>query len=346
MHVVRSWYIHKRPRWMRWEFMPTWLFYIPLSPMFLYLMIRGRHPAWFTAVNPKWYLGGFVGEPKIEIQQTFEDNENLFPKTLFLSKNTTFEQNMPAIQEFMQKYNLQYPVMFKPNVGEKGNGIIKVKQESQWAEIFKEPLQADFLVQEFIDLPCELGVFVIRNPKTQKPYIFSITHKTILTVIGDGKNNLKTLIETHPRAWLMRKFFFQKHAAHLNTVIPENELYEIGDLGNHCKGALFEDGSKYNTPALYEFICTVCDKNKDFHYGRIDVKMDSLTEPKQFKLIEVNGTTSESTNMYDPKYTLLDAYKISVKHWTAQADIARYNIRNGVRPVPFFKTLKLIFQHL
>lgn len=346
MRMLRSWYIHRRPRWMRWEFMPTWLFYIPLFPMFLYLMIRGRHPAWFTAVNPKWYLGGFVGEPKIEIQQTFEDNENLFPKTLFLPKKTTLEQAIPMIHEFVQKYKLQYPLMFKPNVGEKGNGIIKIKEPSQWQKIFKQPLQTDFLVQEFIDLPCELGVFVIRNPETQKPYIFSITHKTILSVTGDGKNNLKTLIETHPRAWLMRTFFFDKHTEKLNNIIPENEIYEIGDLGNHCKGALFQDGKMYNTPALYKFICDICDKNKDFHYGRVDVKMDSLTHPTKFKLIEVNGTTSESTNMYDPKYTLLDAYRISFKHWKAQADIAKHNIKNGVRPMPFIKTLKAIFEHL
>jgi len=346
MNMLRSWYIYKRPRWMRWEFMPTWLFYIPLSPMFLYLMIRGRHPAWFTAVNPQWYLGGFVGEPKIEIQATFQDHENLFPKTLFLPKNTNFTQAIPLIHDFMQKYSLHYPVMFKPNVGEKGNGIIKIKHENQWEEIFKEPLRADFLVQEFIDLPCELGVFVIRNPKTQLPYIFSITHKTILSVTGDGKNTLKTLIETHPRAWLMRKFFFHKHHQHLDKTIPENEVFEIGDLGNHCKGALFQDGSIYQTPALYEFICTVCEKNPDFHYGRIDVKMDSLTNPTRFKLIEVNGTTSESTNMYDPKYTLFDAYTISFRHWSVQADIARHNIRKGVRPMPFLKTLKAIFQHL
>lgn len=346
MNMLSQWYKHKRPRWMRWEFMPTWLFYIPLSPMFLYLMIRGRHPVWFTAVNPKWYLGGFVGEPKMEIQNTFQDAEFLFPKTLFLPKNTTFCEVMPLIHDFMQKYNLTYPLMFKPNVGEKGNGIIKVKHEAQWQNIFSQPLEADYLVQEFIDLPYELGVFVIRDPKTQVPYIFSITHKTILSIVGDGKSTLKTLIEKHPRAWLMRKFFFQKHAQYLEKIILENEVYEIGDLGNHCKGALFQDGAMYNTPALYQFICTICEKNPDFHYGRIDVKMDSLTQPTQFKLIEVNGTTSESTNMYDPKYTLLDAYKISFKHWKAQADIARYNIKKGIRPMPFFKTLKIIFHHL
>lgn len=309
-------------------------------------MIRGRHPAWFTAVNPQWYLGGFVGEPKIEIQHTFQDHEDLFPKTLFLPQNTTLSEAIPRIQDFIQKYSLTYPLMFKPNVGEKGNGIIKIKQEAQWKEILKEPLKADFLVQEFINLPCELGVFVIRNPKTQKPYIFSITHKTILSVRGDGKNTLKTLIEAHPRAWLMRRFFLEKHAHNLEMILSHDEVYEIGDLGNHCKGALFEDGEIYHTPALYEFVCMVCEKNPNFHYGRIDVKMDSLTQPVQFKLIEVNGTTSESTNMYDPRYTLLDAYRISFKHWSAQADIARHNIKGGIEPMPFFKTIRAIFQHL
>jgi hypothetical protein len=36
---------------------------------------------------------------------------------------------------------------------------------------------------------------------------------------------------------------------------------------------------------------------------------------QEFSLIEVNGAGSEPTHMYDPRHSLLNAWKEIVKHW-------------------------------
>jgi membrane protein DedA with SNARE-associated domain len=52
-------------RWMRWEFWPAWLFYLPVGVNYLWLAIRHRGFTLPTAANPGIFSGGFVGESKI-----------------------------------------------------------------------------------------------------------------------------------------------------------------------------------------------------------------------------------------------------------------------------------------
>src|SRR5262249_33785161 len=51
-------------RWMRWEFWPAWLFYLPVAVNYLRLAIKYRGFTLPTAANPSIFSGGFVGESK------------------------------------------------------------------------------------------------------------------------------------------------------------------------------------------------------------------------------------------------------------------------------------------
>jgi hypothetical protein len=56
--------IAKVSRLWRWEFWPSWLFYLPVLPWLAYLSLRyGRVLTW-TAANPGIPHGGVVGESK------------------------------------------------------------------------------------------------------------------------------------------------------------------------------------------------------------------------------------------------------------------------------------------
>lgn len=47
------------------------------------------------------------------------------------------------------------------------------------------------------------------------------------------------------------------------------------------------------------------------------------------RIIEVNGVTSESTNMYDPNYSVWQAYRILFAQWKQAFVIGEKNIRKG-----------------
>ena len=54
-------------RWTRWEFWPPWLFYPPVLAYVCWLGLRHRGLTVFTAANPGFPAGGFIGESKAEI---------------------------------------------------------------------------------------------------------------------------------------------------------------------------------------------------------------------------------------------------------------------------------------
>ena len=65
-------------------------------------------------------------------------------------------------------------------------------------------------------------------------------------------------------------------------------------------------------------------------------------------MLELNGVTSESTNIYDPNNSLLDAYRVLFKQWSIAFEIARQNRSLGAAVVPasaLFKQM-LAYRHV
>ena len=64
----------------------------------------------------------------------------------------------------------------------------------------------------------------------------------------------------------------------------------------------------------------------------MDIKFkdkDALSNGKNFKILEVNGSEAESTHIYDRKYSLFYAYKTLYNQWDTLFKIARENRKNG-----------------
>ena len=51
-------------------------------------------------------------------------------------------------------------------------------------------------------------------------------------------------------------------------------------------------------------------------------------------IVEVNGTMSESTNMYDPGKSVLWTYRVLVRHWRRLYRLGHKRRLEGVRPTP------------
>ncbi len=77
-------------------------------------------------------------------------------------------------------------------------------------------------------------------------------------------------------------------------------------------------------------------------------KNPSLTVPmiSNDRFLEINGTNSEPAHIYDPDYSLFNAYREVIKHMNLVYKISKANIALGVKPMPFSDLIKGLVHHL
>jgi hypothetical protein len=83
----------------------------------------------------------------------------------------------------------------------------------------------------------------------------------------------------------------------------------------------------------------------DVFYGRFDMRVgswESLRQGKDIRVLEFNGASSDPAHIYQPGYSLLQAYKDIFYHWNIMYRIARENKKAGVKPVTFRKILSAL----
>ncbi len=317
----------------QWEFWPLWLFYAPVLLYVIYLSIRyrGLH---FTAANPGMPAGGFVGESKDAIYKLIALGESSADQHLLryvkLSKATDLEDRVRAAVEFLKVNSLSYPAVVKPDAGERGNCVSVVRSEGELRSALNQ-LKCDALVQEFAN-GVEASVFYYRYPGDENGCIFSITEKVFPFVVGDGVSTVEELILADRRAHIIADSYFKRNHLRLFSIPRPGEKIALVDIGSHSKGAIFRDGTWIRTSELETPINDLSRGIPGFYFGRYDLSAESFAELSDgnFKIIELNGVTSESTNIYDPRYSLIDSYEILFSQWRIAFDIGLRNSSAGV----------------
>ena len=117
-------------------------------------------------------------------------------------------------------------------------------------------------------------------------------------------------------------------------------------MGTHARGAIFSDGRDLISESLVDKMNQVCQPVPGYYFGRFDIKVPSdehLKAGKDLKIIEVNGVTSESTNIYDSQYSFWDAQKVLLKQWQLAYEIGHKNRERGTTVSPLFPFLKRVF---
>ena len=120
----------------------------------------------------------------------------------------------------------------------------------------------------------------------------------------------------------------------------KNEKVVLEHIGNHCRGTKFLDSTYEADQGLNEAIDELAKQIPDFHYGRFDLRcqsMDDLKQLRNFKILELNGAASEPAHIYEPGYSIFKAYKVIFWHHRQLAKISRVNHRNGIPYVSFGK---------
>src|SRR5690606_11014657 len=82
-----------------------------------------------------------------------------------------------------------------------------------------------------------------------------------------------------------------------------------------------------------------------FDLGRFDVRYandDDLRRGRGFAIIELNGSTSESTNMYDPGRSVLWAWGVLLKQWEAVYRLGAARRARGAAPMGVLELARLL----
>ncbi|MCA9245151.1 MAG: VTT domain-containing protein, partial [Phycisphaerales bacterium] len=323
--------IAKVSRVYRWEFWPMWVFYAPLVPWIIWLAIRHRGLTLPTAANPGIPLGGWVGESKADILRRLPAESIAACEVI---PDGPIENRLSAFDEAMTRLSLTFPVILKPNAGERGSGV-RLIQTRQAAEEWLSQTRGDGLVQAYHPGPYEAGVFYYRLPDWKRGRIFSITDKRFQYVVGNGESTLETLIWRHPRLRMQAKVFRKRFHDQLDRVLDPGERMRMAVAGNHCQGTLFQDGSRLITPELEARVDEIARQFEGFFIGRFDIRYsdeEAFRAGRDLCVIELNGATSESTNIYDPKFSLAQAYGYLFEQWRLLFVIGAANRKRGFAP--------------
>ena len=167
------------------------------------------------------------------------------------------------------------------------------------------------ILQEFITANYEYGVMYVRHPSKQSGQITSVVYKGELFVVGDGKSTLLELFKNHNRAVLYIDFLKEKYSSELDLVLSENKIFMLSKMGNHCRGAIFNDANYLKEELDIKVFDRISSHVDDFYFGRYDLKAESEQALKEghFKIMELNGVNSEPAHIYDPQNSIIRAYK-------------------------------------
>lgn len=314
--------IHKL---LNWEYWNTNVVYFPIFFYWIYLSIKARSLGFFNASNPRIINGGFALESKKEIYDLIP--KQYYPETLFFRAN----QRIGNIINTIEKANISFPFIIKPDIGLQG---LRVEKIHSWNELFiyLQETDYDFLIQECINYPLEIGLFYHRIPNKSVGTITGIVYKDFLIVKGNGIHTIKELIEQNPRFSLQLDALKKKFGNKLNEVLAKDEILNLVPFGNHVRGSKFTDVSHWINDTLTQTFDEICKQIPDFYFGRLDIMFKSqkdLELGKNFSIIELNGAGSEPTHIYDPKHSIFFAWKEIIKHYNILYKISTLNRQKG-----------------
>jgi len=332
------------------EYWVTGLVYLPMIWWGVKRIIRRKGLVELTSVNPGYaHDGGIMCESKMDINLKLGDgtvDDGAVLHCVLIEENEHLQQRIDrAIEAIRNDSHLGgLPVYCKPDQGERGRAVAMVKTEEDliaYCQSNDEP----FVIQQRHSGAMEVGVLWVRNIESitnanydgQSGFIYAITLKEFPAVIGDGKRSVRRLILGNKRYRAQSRMFFDRmndEFDELGNVPAIGESVSLGAMGDHSQGAKFTDGTHLITDALTTRIGEIVDRFVDeqgrgFDIGRFDLRCDSLEELAKgegFGIVELNGLTSEPTNLYDPKRSIFWAWNMLCGYWLHAERIAKVRV--------------------
>ncbi len=327
-----------------WEFWPFYIVYLPVIAYICILGLRRGGLTLFTATNPGMPAGGIVGESKTAILDQLAASGSV-AEYRRISRDLPVEDQLGQVDTFMQAHGLDLPVVFKPDIGERGTDVAIIRNRDQMRPYFQQA-RHDVIVQRYI-AGREFGIFYYRYPGRKQGKIFSIVDKQRIFLTGDGRSTLETLILKDARAVCLAPLHFREHRRRLYRVPSRGERVELVSVGAHARGTVFLDANHLATDTLAAEMDRISRHFQGFYFGRYDVRVPSaedLQRGEEIRILELNGVTSEAGHVYDPSRGLLEAWRILMRQWKIAVEIGKLNRDKGapVLSVPAF--FRMVFR--
>ncbi len=330
-------------RWANYEFWPFYLFYAPVYPYGLQLALKARSFTYFTAANPGLHLGGLLNTSKADTLAQL--HAAYVPKSVCLTLPMAWDE----VEQRLVQAGLSYPLVAKPDKAERGKQVEKINTAEELKAYLGNVSYTEVLCQEWIEYNLELGILYYRMPDTGVSGVTSVVKKEFLTLEGDGVSTVETLIRQHIRARFREDYLRQKYAERLQEVLPKGKRFPLEPIGNHNRGTTFLNGNSLINADLVRTMDRIAAPLQGFYYGRFDLKVKSVEDlyaGQHIKVMEINGVNSEPAHIYQPGYSLWQAYRDIRLHMEIIYDISRINHRKGIAYAPVGQVLREIAHNL
>lgn len=354
------------------EFWPMWLFYAPVFAYVCLLSLRHWRHGGMAAIglaNPAIYAGGFYLESKSSILELVgPDQRQWVAPWTTLAKPSPCRHPQALLakaEERLRTARIDYPLVAKPDVGQRGLGVKLLHKPQDLANYLKAVPEGDRLVlQALAPHDAEAGVLFCRMPGKDQGRILSLTLKRFPEVVGDGRSTLGRLIRTDRRircAPGLRRVYAARHAEHLDRVPASGERLRLVFAGNHAQGAIFLDGRRElgldpddpdclsrAMPGLLQRLQDIADSMTDFHFGRFDIRYNSLEALKHgrdLRIVEINGAGAEATHIWDARVKLTEAYRDLFRQFRILFAIGAANHDRGKRGISLWRFTADVARH-
>jgi hypothetical protein len=279
------------------------------------------------------FAGGFAGESKSEILTHLRRVPGAVAPFTLVPRGSTANVD-------------EFPAVLKPDVGERGSGVAIVWNQGE-VERYLETATSDTILQRYVP-GCEFGIYFVRYPDDARGRVLSITEKRFPSVTGDGRRSLRELILGDIRAVCMAAAYFRVAKRSLDSIPDEGETIPLVEIGSHCRGTVFLDGSGWITPELNARIDWVSQAHPGFYLGRYDVRAASprSLQRGEFQIIELNGVSAEATHIYDPAIPLWHKYQVMARHWRMAFEIGAINRARGAHSLSLRQVLRIVLPPL
>lgn len=321
-HFLRTPFFIKLRNWEYWN---NDLVHLPLYPYWAWLSLKARSLYFLTAANPAIKNGGFIMESKKEVYSIMPSH--LYPTTCYFEPNTPFD----IILDTIKNAGIEFPLIAKPDYGERGLAVKKIYNKEQLQD-YTARIPISYLVQSFVPYENEVGIFYCRMPGEEQGFISGIVNKEPVTVVGDGVSTVAELVKANDRYLLQWKAIQEQHGDGLDVVLDRGAKKELVPYGNHVRGSKFTDVSNRISPELNATLNKICLQIPEFYYGRLDIRFknwEALKRGEEMSIIELNGSGSGPTHIYDPAHSIFFAWWEIARHWKILYQICRTNNRKG-----------------
>ena len=319
------------------EFWPMWLIYGPVVLQWLLLSLRFRSLSLPLIANPGIPLSGMVGVSKsavFDLAGAYA-RQWILPWVLFEVQQESIEHQCSRALSLLAAAGLEFPVVAKPNIGCRGAGVRLLADQQQLEDYIQGfPVAGCIQFQKLSQWQAEAGVFYVRYPNQEHGEVTSLTLKYTPFVVGDGCRRFGELVAADPRAGELVHLYRDRHSERWDEVIAQGQPFRLVFSASHCRGAVFRDAADLIDQRLSQTLDKIFADIPGFYYGRLDVKFQdvhSLSAGENFNIIEINGASSESINIWDRNAGLGTAVRTLLQQYLTLFKLGNISRSRGVK---------------